>query len=507
MASSRSSKDTRPETSEVIVLCECCQKQKTSFFCEDHSVVICHFCKSTKHRKCKTASVKHKSESYEETKLISTTREANTLQEEINKITDECKSEAHDLSCSKVECINDIKQFRSQVDKLMDELEEKSYTSLTQLESVEKEEIESRLSVCYNLQHMIHEDKTLLESATSSVDRQSKFAADTKISHRLKEYASLIQEIQGEKKHSIITFKRDKHLDETMNSFKSLGTFVNSTNRMNNINVLAMKIQTLNEVESASLKLETHFWITGCMFMPSGQVLLCDRYHGILRLDTALVLEARLDLEQPFCLSLLNETIAVVTLPDSQELVFVEVLPRFKKTRIMKLDKGCWGIDIVRESIYLTLFHGDYQTAQDAEIRVLDTGGNLKRRIHIGKDDFSGGRFFSPKYIKVSHMTGSIYLSDMGTHIFTCLSADGSLVYQYKDEDLREPGGILLDVNDNVLVLSVKRKIIQVLKATGVKHDSIECNVTYPHTLASRHSDNTLLIGGYAQTFALYKIE
>ena len=95
-------------------------------------------------------------------------------------------------------------------------------------------------------------------------------------------------------------------------------------------------------------------------------------------------------------------------------------------------------------------------------------------------------------------ISGKIFTADLETETLTCLTSDGQLVYQYKEQRLGCPGGILVDSADNVLLCYYDSHTIVVITPDGRKHGTLlsgKDGIEYPCSLAYRARDNTVIVG------------
>ena len=234
--------------------------------------------------------------------------------------------------------------------------------------------------------------------------------------------------------------------------------------------------------------------ITGCCFMPDGKAVLCDYYNYQIKiLDTSWRLISNLELaSRPFDVSVHNETDIITTLPEERQLQILAVTPQLKILRSIQLDKECWGVDVFGGKIYITC-----GLLEKGEIRVLDINGNERQRICKSKE--TGTYMFKdPSYIAVSALSGKIYVTDSLTRILTCLTSYGQLVYQFKDEEVQDPAGILVDSADNILLCDFSSHTVLTITADGRKHEtllSLEDRLNGQRAVAYRSSGNTLMAG------------
>ena len=166
----------------------------------------------------------------------------------------------------------------------------------------------------------------------------------------------------------------------------------------------------------------------------------------------------------PWDISAVDSKRAVVTLPDIKQLKFIYIEPALKAGQHIQLIKRCYGVDVVREEIYV-ICH-DYPG--NAEIRVFDKNGTYIRKVPDVNNTLSSLR--QPHYLAVSKASSKIYLSDWDTSSVRCISVDGSLVFSYQHADLRYPRTVLADEEGNILVCGQRSCNIHKVTCTGQRH-------------------------------------
>ena len=88
----------------------------------------------------------------------------------------------------------------------------------------------------------------------------------------------------------------------------------------------------------------------------------------------------------------------------------------------------------------------------------------------------------------------------VATHTVTCMKVDGSIVYQYKDSDLKWPHGLYCDDGDNVMVCGYDSHNIHVITSDGKKYSTLlssQDGLDRPRSVAYGKSDDTLVVGCY----------
>ena len=198
---------------------------------------------------------------------------------------------------------------------------------------------------------------------------------------------------------------------------------------------------------------------------------------------------------KPWDVSVVNKKKVIITLPCIKQLQYIEVLPRLKLDRVIQLDRKCWGLHVVGEEICVSV-HEEKLKKSTGEVRVVDLNGNLIRRIGVDRD--GSFMFGMPYYLTVSQSSRNIYVSDWNKSTLTCLNSDGTVVYRYTDRNVERARGVLVDVEDYILVCGSKSHNVQIVTADGRKRRTLltaKDGIEYPHSVAYRHIDNTLIVG------------
>lgn len=242
--------------------------------------------------------------------------------------------------------------------------------------------------------------------------------------------------------------------------------------------------------------------ITGCVFLPNGGVVLCDRRNDNVKLlDASYTVKESLGFPgQPRDVSVVGDKTVIICLPDHKSLQYVDVEPKLTPGRVILLKKMPLAVEVVEDEIYVPC-KGPNKSGT-GEILILNKDGNLKREI--GKQADGSFLFDCPSDITVSKTTRNIFVSDRETSFVTCLSPSGSVLYQYKSPDLIRARGLYLDAVDNIFVCGESSTNLQVLTTTGKMHKELLTAadvVKQPCSIAYREENGMLLIGCYNQNY------
>ena len=491
------------------VSCSCNQNREVAVYCDHHHDVICDACKSVKHRRCKTFSVQYKSRSYPTKNLDSIIDKTKTLRLKIEQLQQERSKDRTNITRMKDTCRKEITTFRKELNDFLDHLERNIIQDLEKYEKKMKQLIDDQIKSLTTALEMIDLDYKLLEDAKRDNKTETMFASDIKISKSLTEHEAVLDDMLKNFERPDLCFQRNSKLVKMQQIIDSLGSLkeqhsVSYKGTSTKI-VLGLKIQSSNHYCVRLDDDKTISWISGCSFMPSGDLVLCDRNNGKVKfLDRKCKDKDSLSLnDKPWSLSVIDDSNVIVTLPDTKQLQYIQLVPHMKAGRVILLDKKCFGVAVVGNEIYVSC----HNTPGEGEVRVLDPSGNLKRQLGVNKD--GSYQFQNPFYLTVSTTGKKIFVSDYSTSIITCMEPDGNIIYQYKDGDLRYPEALFADAGDNIFVCGWNSDNVQVITADGRKHGTlISANdgLQQPYSIAFRESGNTLVVGCLSNNIFCYKL-
>ena len=250
-------------------------------------------------------------------------------------------------------------------------------------------------------------------------------------------------------------------------------------------------------------------WITGCCFLPGGDLVLCDYgNHKVKVIDSSsFQVRASTDLPSaPFDVAAVDETQVIVTVPKECKLQYITVLPFLMKSQVQFVNKWCWGVAVTSSFICVMCDRGN----NDAEIQVFDARWKLLKRIGINPDGSNSRMFQVGRYITTNKSETKIFATDYETDTVWCFTPEGDVVYQYRNEALRKPRGLFTDDSDNVIVVSWKGDSLRIIPPEGGMHRAVlaaKDGIASPQCTCFRSRDGILAVGTYLKNVILiYKI-
>ena len=495
-----------------IMSCDCHQTSPITHYCIEHDNIFCTMCKILKHRKCQNISIGEKIKSFSDNQLKEAIQRVATLKKEIDSFIRNRTTDLKHVQTMTTQCKSDIQIFRKELNSYLDILEDKVVKESEVHEARYKQEISHHIETCSSTLKSLTTDKTLLVEAQTTSKKANMFAAHRKVSHRIESYESLLNDFKQESVSPDLTFKRNEELRNLLKTVKELGKLIGQIKHKSsqNTNTLFTEL-AVDSSRKVNIELSSDSdrpWITGCTFMPDGGVVLCDRSKNsnlILLSDTFTVKE-RLHLDSlPWDVSLVNSNNVIVTIPDKKTLQLIQVIPSLKIDRSINVGRHCWGVQVVDDLIYVTC----HNCPGEGEVLVVDMNGTVTHRF--GQPDKKQPMFSSPYYITVCPSSRKMFITDSSTATVSCLLSDGTVVYQYKDQDLRRPTGVCVDGGGNAIVCGRLSHNVQVIRADGTKCCTLltsQDGVGNPLSVAYRQSDNTLVLGCYNnKNLLVYKMK
>ena len=493
----------------IIMSCDCDQTSPITHYCIEHDKACCANCKILKHRKCQSITIGEKIKSFSENQLKEIIQRVVRLTKEMDSFIRNRTTDLKHVQTITAQCKSDIHTFRKELNSYLDILEDKVIKESEIHEARYKQEISHHIETCSSTLKSLTADKTLLVEAQTTSKKANMFAAHHKVSHRIESYESLLNDFKQESASPDLTFKSNEELRNLLKTVTELGQLTGQITHKSsqNTNTLFTEL-AVDSSRKVNIQLSSDSCcprITGCTFMPDGGVVLCDcNNSNLILLSDIFAVTERLHLDSwPWDVSPVNGNNVMVTIPDKKKLI--QVIPSLKRGRSINVDRMCWGVQVVEDLIYLTCFNNSGK----GEVLVLDMNGTVTHRF--GQPDKKQPMFSCPHYITVCPSSRKMFITDEDTHTVSCMMSDGTVVYQYKDEELSGPTGVVVDGGGNTIVCGRLSDNVQVIRADGTKSCTLltsEDGVSLPCSVAYRQSDNTLILGCWnSNNLLVYKMK
>ena len=494
-----------------IMSCDCDQASPIIHYCIEHDKACCANCKILKHRKCQSITISEKIKSFSENQLKEVIQRVVTLKKKMDSFIRNRTTDLKHVQTMTTQCKSDIHTFRKELNSYLDILEDKVVKESEIHEARYKQEISHHIETCSSTLKSLTADKTLLVKAQATSNKANMFAAHRKVSHRIENYESLLNDFKQESASPDLTFKSNEELRNLLKNAQKLGQLTgqitHKSSQYTNTLFTELAVDSSRQVNIKMSSDSDRPYITGCTFIPDGGVVLCDRSNNssLILLSNNFTVKERLHLDSPpRDVSPVNGSSVMVTIPDKKKLQLIQVIPSLKIDRAINVGRKCWGVQVVEDLIYVTC----HNNPGEGEVLVLDMNGTVTHRL--GQPDKKPPMFTRPYYITVCPSTRKMFITDEDTATVSCLMSDGTVVYQYKDEKLSAPTGVCVDGGGNVIVCGRLSHNVQVIRADGTKCCTLltsQEGVSRPYSIAYRQSDNTIILGCYNNDRLVYKMK
>ena len=157
--------------------------------------------------------------------------------------------------------------------------------------------------------------------------------------------------------------------------------------------------------------------ISGCAFLPNGELLLVDHRNWNLKLlDRTLTIKNSFVLpNRPFDVSVLGTNTVVVTFPSKKKLQFIQISPSFSRGSSVQFHKECKGVVVAVGRIYVVCHDNGWKNKEEdytpGEVCVLDIRGNPIMKFGLNDTRL---RFIKPYFVAANTDGSIIYVSDFG---------------------------------------------------------------------------------------------
>ena len=518
------------ESIERNIKCQCNEKDIT-IYCQDHNKVLCFDCKTLKHRNCKTATIEEASADLDETDTDATKERMNTLKDKLEKLQQKENEDAEKLAVQAAGCRDNVEEFKRE---LIQKIEELTKTALGDIEKCYREQrvnIDQHINTCSTALNRMEIDYKPFEEAVTEGMNSLIFIHNLKLKKTLEQIDNILQDIDNDVQAPGISFEFDETLK--MTNVQSLGVVrststvaqvsglvIAETLKMTNVQSLGvvrststipketrpviadMKIKSIEKVDVMFPADQTTPCITGSLFLPNGELILCDYCinSSVKVLNADFTQKEQLKLSsKPFDLCLMETDEIVITQPVAKQLLFMKVVPKLQIGSSTSLDQSCHGVAVDNGLIYVSFRNG--------EIRILDRTGQQQRNVY---SEFS---FKYPHYISVMP-TGMLYVSEYGGNNIRVLK-DGKEISNYSSAavGISSPMGMYVDGAGNIIVCelscendSYNLRLIDAKGNTSKVLLSETDGIWYPQTVSVRPNDNTIIVGGITQTLVVCKL-
>ena len=489
--------------------CRCDQRLLIEFVCRDDGDAFCSYCKSVYHRECKTVLIIDIGRKFSKNTVKSTYNRMKAIGAKFGQLYNQQQENIKTFASMTENSREKIRIMRENLHSFVDKIADASLLELRSCALKHTNDMDSISAKVAKINEQVIIEKDILQSAISSLELYQMSQADMVGTHKCYFFQRAILDIENNTKPFEISFEEDKVICNIMDKIIKVGTVM--VNREKCVpGVVSIDLIAMSPVENkATVRLcpKDAERMTGSTFMPSGDLLICDRNASLVRLfDPAFTEVSKMRLpSNPWDVATVKSTKALISMPYVMKLQFIETRPciRVKTKQCITLDSKCFGVAVVDDRIVVSCSDGP----GNGEIRILDMFGNLKKKLGVCEDGTT--ELVNPLYILYVRESNTIIASEYGKREIVCLTKGGNIQFRYT-----VPGGglrgMIVDKDENIFVCDENKNCIYVITDSGSNHKTfLEIASTdgeRPTSVCYRSSDGTLIVTCW-KTILVYKLK
>ncbi|XP_060566621.1 uncharacterized protein LOC132725503 [Ruditapes philippinarum] len=441
---------------------EKCEVHKTKLldmYCADHDDVACATCIAIKHRTCQHIhSIPDEVDDLcKEIDADETNIELIRIKTKIEEAERAKKLLIEELNAQKAKATESIRQFRKEMEVILDTLEKATLKTLEEKYKNCKEKLENEIK---NLHKHIDELKLSSQKLTKSVgNKAQEFVAVQTSRKQIIEANEAEAESVTNSSDIKVEFIADTTIKDALKDFKTIGLI--SVSNTKNIRDKMYVVKSKKQVNIKHVNDKEKCCVIDSCFTDDGLLFLADYNNKALKLIdlSSESIKDKLNLEtsprricqiskNDFAVSLTNQTIQFVTMDN-----------KLITTKQLKLDHVCYGLAYKDNKLFVS----DSAKA----LYIYDMNGIMLKKITTDKQ--GNAIFKNNRDICVSSDGKMIYVTDHNIGLIV-LDLEGNYKTTITDHDFIYLCGVCTDKRGNIFVCGWSQsKIVQINEKTTEK--------------------------------------
>ncbi|XP_060573265.1 uncharacterized protein LOC132731157 isoform X1 [Ruditapes philippinarum] len=441
---------------------EKCEAHKTKLldmYCADHDDVVCATCIAIKHRTCQNIhSVPDEIDTlYQKTEVEDIQQKLLRIKTKMEDTEKAKKLLIKELNAQKEKATESIRQFRRELEEILDTLEmatittlEEKYKNATEKLEIDINKLQKHFDVLKRSSHKL---------TKSAGNKAQEFVALKNSRKHINEAneaeAASVTNSSGVK----VEFNADLTMINALKDFKTFG-FVSVSESEN----MRDKLYDVKSKKLVNIKHENDrrtCSVYGSCFTDDGLLFLADYSNKALKLIdlSSESIKDRLDLyASPLNICQIGKNEIAVSLIN-QTIQFVSKGNKLNAIKQQKVDHFCHGLACRDDKLFIS--------DQSTTVYIYDINGSMIRKISTDKQ--GDAIFSSNSEISVSSVGRMIYVADHWKGLIV-LDLEGNYKTTITDPDFVYLQGVCTDKRGNIFVCGWgKSKIVQINENSGTK--------------------------------------
>ncbi|XP_071178704.1 repetitive organellar protein-like [Mytilus edulis] len=438
--------------------------RQLNWYCPRHLMPCCDECIINSHSKC--MEIKSLASVVEKTKIEkskeSVEKDINSVLQLLGKIVN---NKSRNIKRGKQE-YESIKEFivkiRNEIDKHLIHLEKKICNEADTILNEEKSKATDLIAEIEGKQKNLKKMQDQLHTVIPHASKLQSFLGIHQIEQQVHQCQRYIDDLDKDDraKEFTIKMKENNEVEKIIKKLGSLGelTVVKTDMDLNTETSVRREAQVESQEQSninnMTINIENKIQInireiSDMICLMDGRLIIVEWVDNVNLLTPDGKLLKQLPIRgEAFNVTQINQDTIAVTYP-YEKAIKIFNMENETVTRIITLDKVCWGLSSSDDSLVVGLI--------DDEIRIIDLEGNKLKSIQVKSE--------SPLWNLV-HCNDRVIYSDYGGKAVYCVDQSGKQIWQYK-QDLSGPYGLCTDTYGNIFVADQESQRIIIISKDG----------------------------------------
>ncbi|XP_052760707.1 uncharacterized protein LOC128203357 [Mya arenaria] len=418
----------------------------------------------------------------------------------------------------KVDCLRKASLFRDRLKQLADDFEGHIAAELEYTQHAESLQIESKIEECDNIFNAIEMSKDLTQSMKSEYITPQTIHKVNAARQRCLEYKYSLQRVHSRLQPVHYDLAIDRNVNDALNTTPGVigkvevshenddiiedrhtkpdqskgrrGSSVSTTSsrmtavsRPQSFKTLSSEhAQKLHDIRLHRKDDQDEPMIAAICTLNNNHFLTLDRNNNKMLLvhNDGVIVTQYVFTSQIWDMTLIDSLTAAVTVPDNDKIVLVKVRNNnLCAERLIKTSNICYGICTIEGFIVVTVKGGYVKIVTKAGEEVASLRHNQRGEI----------LFTDPQHVQTNRDQNELYVTDYTLHtvtglILTGVKIDSQPKFIFRNNELRNPTGLCLDIHGHIYVCGYSSHNVVKLSPEGVLLLVLLSGVINPKTVS-----------------------
>ena len=509
----KANKDARKQTQhEEIIKCFHHHGKFIDMYCVDHNKMVCAECVTDDHKGCQNLITIDKvasdiRESLEALKLLDKLKES---MEESECIIVDRKRNIDKLAARKENVLEQVRQVKAEVNKVLDELEQLFTDDLNSTHDLEVGLLKDQIHRCELLQKAISSSVGVLNATIKHGTDNELFVAAHRMEKELRRYETVLEKEANILNEVDYRLDVNYEIEHILLALDKIGVMRVQKDPSIVSPFVKKNAKLLTHFEATSPMDEQCAELTGGTFLPEERLILVDHANEKLKLFTLegdLLSELGLG-SPPWDITCIPGGMAAVTLPAEKKILVVIASASDCITPVEQFTTTgkCYGIAYSYNEKDLVVAC-DTPHDNQATVKVVSLLGQEIRDLRL---DANGDVMFTrPNYLATNPFNADVYVTDDSNNTVTGVTMKGEFRFKYSEKYLKLPTGIAADNHGCVYVCGNGSCDIHQMSRDGKRVRLLMNGLPHPRAISFDPYEERFLVtgdGSYKSIVHIYEL-